>query len=385
MNIPSSILLVSAMVVVFLAIACASGRPMPAAEGTPDIGATVEAGISATVVAKAIEAGVNATMSVPSSQTVNPGAAIATTTAKIFDTTKSSPTAPSSATSMSALIDTKIAFSSDLHLAPSLSRPGDREIYVMNSDGTGQTRLTKNAAMDTNPSWSPDGTKIAFSSEGFLTTGRRSGRTDIYVMNSDGGDLTRITYLTESAGGPSWSPDGTKIAFTYGDLDTAIYVMNADGTSPTRLTSAAFLTGSPSWSPDGAKIAFSSVANSDSEIFVINPDGTGLINLTNSLGMDFSPSWSPDGTKIVFTADRYGGRQIYVINADGNEQTRLTNDPVVPWSPSWPPDGTKIAFDAYHPPPNPKYMKDIFVMNADGTGKTRLTKGRSPSWSPFTR
>ena len=164
------------------------------------------------------------------------------------------PTAPSSATSMSALIDTKIAFSSDLHLAPSLSRPGDREIYVMNSDGTGQTRLTKNAAMDTNPSWSPDGTKIAFSSEGFLTTGRRSGRTDIYVMNSDGGDLTRITYLTESAGGPSWSPDGTK-----------------------------------------------------------------------------------------------------------------------------------IAFDAYHPPPNPKYMKDIFVMNADGTGKTRLTKGRSPSWSPFTR
>jgi hypothetical protein len=134
----------------------------------------------------------------------------------------------------SSQVNGAIAFSSD--------REGLYQIYVMNADGTGQTRLTNNAASDLYPAWSPDGTKIAFS-RGF----------EIYVMNADGTGPTRLTHNTAHDDLPAWSPDGTKIAFGSDrdgiNLNYEIYVMNADGTGPTRLTNNPAHDHWPAWRP----------------------------------------------------------------------------------------------------------------------------------------
>jgi Tol biopolymer transport system component len=129
---------------------------------------------------------------------------------------------------------TKIAFTSD--------RDVNKEIYVMAADGTGQTRLTDNAANDALPSWSPDGTKIAF-------TSNRDGNWQIYVMAADGTGQTRLTDNAAFDFLPSWSPDGTKIAFTSDrDGNVEVYVMNAqDGSNQTRLTDNAASDGLPDW------------------------------------------------------------------------------------------------------------------------------------------
>src|SRR5918992_547253 len=123
--------------------------------------------------------------------------------------------------------NSKIAFSSD--------RDGNNtEIYVMNADdGSGQTNISNNPAREYYPGWSPDGEKIAFTSD-------RDGNTEIYVMNADDGtNTTRLTHISAIDDEPRWSPDGKKIAFvsTRDQISTEIYVMNADdGSGQTRLT-----------------------------------------------------------------------------------------------------------------------------------------------------
>ena len=117
----------------------------------------------------------------------------------------------------------KIAFDSD--------RDGNLEIYMMNADGTGQTRLTNDSAYDSFPAWSPDGSRIAFGAD------RGEGRPNIYVMSADGVGQTGLTTDPAQDGVPAWSPDGSKIAFLSNrDGNWDIYVMNADGTGQTRLT-----------------------------------------------------------------------------------------------------------------------------------------------------
>jgi Tol biopolymer transport system component len=251
---------------------------------------------------------------------------------------------------------------------------GRWEIFVMNADGTGETRLTNNPAFDGHPDWSPDGEKIAFERD----------FDEIYVMNAaDGSGQTRLT----TGEAPSWSPDGEKIAFARGD----IYVMNADGTGETRLTNSPTFDGYPDWSPDGEKIAFTRTVGDNYEIFVMNADGTGQTRLTNNTGLihDLHPSWSPDSEKIAFDSSRDVNDEIFVMNADGTGQTRLTRGATIDryhWYPDWSPDGEKIAFTVSN---DRTASNEIYVMNADGTGQTRLTGtsvttsgGFHPSWSP---
>ncbi len=235
------------------------------------------------------------------------------------------------------------------------------DIYVMNVDGGNQTRLTTEGAA--NPAWSPDRTRIAFTSfhDGFH-------KANIYVMNADGGNQTRLT----SKGGedPAWSPDGTRIAFS------GIMVMNADGSGQTLLTPKGGL--DPAWSPDGTKITFASDRDGYSSIYVMNADGSSQTRLTfDSQHYDNSPTWSPDGTKIAFASDRDGDYNIYVMNADGSNQTRLTSGSSFNLDPAWSPDGTKMAFAS---------MRDgnhqIYTMNADGSNQTRLTNNASNDYSP---
>jgi Tol biopolymer transport system component len=279
----------------------------------------------------------------------------------------------------------RIAFTSDRSGFPN----GNNEIYVMNTDGTGQTRLTNNPAPDEYPAWSPDGSKIAFDSE-------RDGNWEIYVMNADGTGQTNLSNDPAFDGYPSWSPDGSKIVFQYYD-DAApgiqygeIYVMNADGTGQTNLTNNYRHDTKPAWSPDGSKIAFTSDRDGNWEIYVMNADGTGQTNLTNNPGSDWEPAWAPDGSKIAFHSHRDGNYEIYVMNADGTGQTRLTETWAIQWTtqvwksalePTWSRDGSKIAFASSRDGDD-----EIYVMNADGTGWHSLTDNlasdHDPAWTP---
>jgi len=187
------------------------------------------------------------------------------------------------------------------------NRDGNGEIYVMNADGTGLTNLTNNPGGDGDACWwgaegdlvwSPDGTKIAFSAQREQEQGPPLfWNKEIYVMNADGTGQTRLTNSRAQDVEPVWSPDGSRIAFTsqltvvggYSD----IYVMNADGTGQAKLTNGAGWDDSPSWSPDGSQIAFVSRRDGNADIYVMKADGTGLANLTNSAGDDVSPVWQP--------------------------------------------------------------------------------------------
>src|SRR5215204_5639284 len=157
----------------------------------------------------------------------------------------------------------------------------------------------------------------------------------IYVMNADGSEQTNISNNTAVDIHPDWSPDGTKIAFASDRAGSyQVYVMNADGSEQTRLTNPAFGY-QPSWSPDGTEIAFSSSRDGNSEIYVMNADGSEQSRLTNNADIDEQPSWSPDGTEIAFISSR--DYQIYVMNADGSEQTNISNNPAVHDNPDWGP------------------------------------------------
>ena len=263
------------------------------------------------------------------------------------------------------------------------SYPG--EIYVLTFNGTPPVNVTNyDLAIDEHAAWSPLGTQIAFNS---YRDGALSG-SEIYVMNADGSGQTRLTNSVREDDGPAWSPDGTRIAFrsardqSAGSTFNEIYVMNSDGTGQTRLTnnSAFYVDEAPAWSPDSTRIAYHVRSLVDLGIRVMNADGSNEIPLTSGAsGSDLDPAWSPDGTKIAFTSYRDSNAEIYVMNADGSGQTRLTSNPAFDGDPTWSPDGAWIAFSSDRDGNN-----EIYFMRADGSQQTRLTKNTwsdtNPAW-----
>src|SRR3989454_603929 len=240
------------------------------------------------------------------------------------------------------------------------------QIYAMNVDGSHPIRLTSSGI---DPSWSPDGRKIAFTSDG-----------SIYVMNADGSNPTGINRGYE----PSWSPDGKRIVFTNaGEFGTPeIAVMNADGSNPTRLTDNLGLWDDfeATWSPDGTRIAYGQRICDENNgicelhINVMTADGTGK----EWVGEGGGPAWSPDGTKIAFSGQDGG---ISVMSVDVWNDVHVIAPGM--WAKvAWSPDGTKIVFDHAEC----AECEDIGVMNEDGSGLVWLTPGPgrdfSPTWRP---
>ncbi len=271
------------------------------------------------------------------------------------------------------------------------TRDGNWEVYVMNADGSGQTRLTDNPAADSAASWSPDGQRIAFVSDRDDPDPSDDDRiSDIYLMNADGSGQTRLTDSSAWETRPRWSPDGRRIAFfSYRDGKTEIYVMNADGSEQTRLTDNQAGNVWPSWSPDGRRIVFVSYRDESSDVYVMNADGSGQTRLTDNSAMEMRPVWSPDGGRIAFNSDRKGNWEVYVMNADGTGQMRLTDNQASDISPIWSPNGRRIAFSSDRDDPDPNdgnRIVNIYVMNADGSGQMRLTDSSASdyavSWSP---
>jgi Tol biopolymer transport system component len=256
------------------------------------------------------------------------------------------------------------------------TRDGNNEIYVMNADGSNQTRLTTNAAEDILPAWSPDGTKIAWS------TNRLGGSNyEIFVMNADGTGARNLTNYAGSDRFATWSPDGSKIAYMgmrNGGGNFEIYVMNADGSNQRQLTFTANIEDCcPDWSPDGQHIAFESKRDGQFEIYVMNVDGSNQRNITNVADYDGTPGYSPDGTRITFRR----GNNIRIMNPDGSGLVTITQGAPLNRTPAYSPDGRKIVFSS-----NRTGNDEVFVMNVDGSGQTNLTNNPggdyNPDWQP---
>ena len=174
--------------------------------------------------------------------------------------------------------------------APELSPDGEQILFtnngnglwVMKPDGKNPHALTNKDDID--PTWSPDGKMISFASS-------RAGDRQLFVMNADGSNIQQVTKLNNMGGRSTWSPDGTKLAFYRGPAgDHNIFVINKDGTGLVQLTNGGDNL-APSWSPDGNWITFTSFRDGNNEIYIIHPDGTGVTRLTNNSISDWQPRW----------------------------------------------------------------------------------------------
>lgn len=233
-------------------------------------------------------------------------------------------------------------------------------------------------------SWSPDGSRIAYCDLDINDPDARSPYPSaIKVVDVATGTQSRLTEYADSACQPSWSPDGSRIAFGMSDAtDNDLYVMDADGSNVRAVTDDDASQFDPIWSPTGDTIAFVRVVphangQGDKETVVetISADGTGLITLTEPLNaFDRSPSWAPDGTRLLFFRRDASGTELGVVNADGSGVQLVAE--VEGGSAAWSPDSSKILLSR---------DGDLFVIGADGTGETRIVgrpsvRDAQPSW-----
>lgn len=244
----------------------------------------------------------------------------------------------------------------------------------------GPTPLLLSFVMASEPAPSPDGDRIAYT---VLTLA--DGNREIWVMKRDGSDGTQLTFDSEIDDHPSWSPDGTRIAFrSYRtQLDGDIWVMDADGSDPVNLTPdpvpALYDAGHPAWSPDGTRIAFASNEGGTHDIWVMNADGSGRTQLTNSIDFDVEPAWSPDGSTIVFRRSYFdtptsdlglvpaAGGAAQIFSRAGHERM-----------PVFAPAGDRIVFVAH---PMLLSRPDLFDMALDGTDVRSLVSDQVPGGS----
>jgi len=249
-----------------------------------------------------------------------------------------------------------------------------KEVYVMDADGDGPERITRDASIAMTPCWSPDGRRIVY-------TSHNRGNWNLYMIDLETRDVRPLSERPGIDAGAVWSPDGSRIAFMLSERgNTDIYTIRPDGTDLRRLTRHPGIDASPSWSPDGRRIVFSSDRGGVPQLYVMDADGTSLHKLSWTDGYEDSPTWSPKGDRIAFVARTETGFDVCVVDPAGENPVRLTTDSGSYEDPSWSPDGRHIVFSSTR-----NGTSQIYRMDRDGSNQRALTsRGQnvSPAWSP---
>ena len=222
-------------------------------------------------------------------------------------------------------------------------------IWTIEPDGT-QTNLGRGIQ----PSWSPDGTRIAYTRE------RRNGRATIWVMETDGSNKVRLTSKHRFYMDPSWHPDGTELVVWGREPHTSdyeLYTVDVEHpiAAPVALTDIPEWPTAPKWSPDGGRIAFTAFAGVSGpgafRIGVIDADGTDYQLLTPATdAFDIDPDWSPDPRTLMFYSNRHhpgvSDYDVYSMTATGGSVTRITTGRggAANRLPAWAPDGTRFLY-----------------------------------------
>ncbi len=265
--------------------------------------------------------------------------------------------------------------------SPTEERPPERSHYW---DGTNPFPLQSPVTSDETQS-SPD--VIDLQAPGrMVVTSYRDGRPDLYLtyVSSDGLRLTNDS-ATEIM--PRLNQGANRIVYA-SNLNSStfeIYTLMADGTGRTRLTDNKCDNVSPTWSPDGSRIAFEMNCSGQSNIYIMNMDGSKQTQITSDPDYDGQPTWSPDGSKIAFISRRTGGYRVYTMNVDGSGVTQISNQPYSA-DPVWSPDGNMILFDADS---DQDGWQTLWLMNVDGTNQHEIYRPSSQNvdalasgWSP---
>jgi Tol biopolymer transport system component len=256
-----------------------------------------------------------------------------------------------------------------------------------------QLTVRSHDSPDEAPALSPDGRRVAWASPG------DDGIVRIHLMDLDEMIPRPITDGGDGGGDtePTWSPDGGRIAFVRGDPRDRrdLYLVSAAGGEPELLLEGdddePDHTGFPAWSPDGRFLAFSADRRegAGSAIWLLELDGRRLRRLTAPRPdapflRDHAPAWSPDGATLAFASNRHvasaddaGDLDIYTVAADGSGLTRVTGDPGVATWPAYSPDGRRLYFASSRDRPNP-YEIELYVMAAGGGKQRRLTRDERP-------
>ena len=272
---------------------------------------------------------------------------------------------------------TKIAFESDR-----IGGRGQKEIYVMDYDGANAYQLTTVRSLAVTPAWSPDGSMIGF-------TSYARDKADIVIispLDRRGFPFPEFSGTTTT---PAWSPDGSRIAFSSsmgevrGTPDMELYVSDSRGGDLRRLTNSRGVDISPVWNPStGREIAFVSDRTGSPQLYIIDANGGNLRRIVEGGGNAGSPAWSPDGLTIAFHWQRSRGLfDIYVYDLRTDRAVQLTQNAGDNENPSWSPDGRHLVFESSR-----NGSRQLYSMLADGTKTRRLTNegnNVNPAWSNY--
>jgi len=274
----------------------------------------------------------------------------------------------------------KVVFSSN--------RDGNWDIWTMNPDGSNPVNLTRDAASDFKPTWSPTGEQILFVSF-------REGGESLYLMDADGSNIRRVLDNWHSRSNATWSPDGKRIASV---SDAVLYIATIDGKSVEPVAQTGFESvGDPAWSPDGKEIAFIYYKSKQGyELRLLNVETlkqTVLLGELNKYPVKSDPAWSPDGEQIAFVLHKWrtilnfidaanwqDEETIYVINRDGSNLRQLVSEKGPDaLHPTWSPDGNEIIYQQGIHLPEVGDIRQLFKINVDTRTKTQLTNVGSNS------
>jgi Tol biopolymer transport system component len=212
-----------------------------------------------------------------------------------------------------------------------------REICVSDLERNEVVQLTDDLNIDMDPSWSPDGQLIVFAS----SRGSDDG-TNIFVMQSDGTNLTQLTRQSSAYRRPRWAPEGERIAFVLGNAGGDLLTIDSDGSQLKRLIEGGVT--SFDWSPSGGFIVCDVNTEQGKEIYMVDTRNGSVHRLTNNDALEVEPVWSPDGRRIAFGSDRSGTMQVYVMDVDALRTRMVSDGEDVAWGVSWSPDGQYLSY-----------------------------------------